>query len=403
MRRSSDKVTPKTPKAPLQTDPGQRDLKVLSKPTATPQNRDGCSHRDDGIGNERRDKNKQLEPVNSADPRVANIVSKEKIKSTSAHRDPCKESNSQAVQEVVVEAFSRAPSGMPAMVGKSEAITMPQVALSDHTAPAENYVLTVDRGVSPQDTPQVDVGIGSSEAEFPKRQQHVISPPIARGPSPVCHVQTPDIEMRDVNHSLDIPKRGIKKDGVSKSCPPSLRAGSPRLQFNRNESQEKSKKTIQRVAFAKIRESSQIGKGRNLVTTGDEGTNPGISLAKVKHASHPGGPRLVQQLQIPKSADQVERHITDLIAKIDQEEAEQKQERRNRIIDATHKWCSCLPKPHQDKLISLGEKFLRRMDSTMCFLIVAYRMLAKANWSRSMVAVNIKQAAHSMPLAKDGM
>ena len=29
----------------------------------------------------------------------------------------------------------------------------------------------------------------------------------------------------------------------------------------------------------------------------------------------------------------------------------------------------------------------------MCFLIVAYRMLAKANWSRTMVAVDVKQAA----------
>ena len=48
---------------------------------------------------------------------------------------------------------------------------------------------------------------------------------------------------------------------------------------------------------------------------------------------------------------------------------------------------------HQERIISLGEKFLRRMDSTICFLIVVYRMLAKANWTRSMVAVDIKQAA----------
>ena len=229
LRRSSDKVTPKTPKTPLQTDPGQRDLKVLSKPTATPQNREGCSHRADCIGNEQRDKNKQLEQISRADPCVANIVSKEEVKSISAHKDSRKEPNFKAVQELVVEAFSKAPSGMPAPVEKSEAVTVPQVALSDHTAPAENYVLTAASGVTPQGTPQVDIGVGASEAELPKRHQLVISPPIARVSPPVCYVQTPDFEMQDVNHSPDIRKRGITKDGVSKSCPPSLRAGSRML------------------------------------------------------------------------------------------------------------------------------------------------------------------------------
>ncbi len=172
-----------------------------------------------------------------------------------------------------------------------------------------------------------------------------------------------------------------------------MRAGSPRLQIVKNGSHDKSQKTIQRASLSKIRESSQTGKSRNRIAAGDEGANPETSFAKTKHASYPSGLRSVQHLQKPKSSDEVGGHITDLIAKLDQEEAEQKQERRIRITDATHKWCSCLPKPHQDKVISLGEKFLRRMDSTMCFLIVAYRMLAKASWSRSMVAEDIKQAA----------
>ena len=393
LRRSSDKVTPKTPKVPLRTDLSKKDSKLTSQPTATPLKCEDVSHPDDGIGVKWQDKNRLLEQVDSVDPRVARIVSKDEIRSSPAHKDPCKGSNSQVVQGFVTDASSKAQNGMPAIVEENVAITMPQVELPGHTTPAENHVLTADRRVLPSDASQVNVGIGPSEAEFPTNQQQVITPPIARGPSLACHVQTPDIEMRDASHSLDIRKRGIKKDGVSKSCPPSLRAGSPRLQFHRNESQEKSQKTTQRVALAKIRESSQIGKGRNKAAAGDEGTNPGISPAKVKHGSHPCGSRLVQQLQNPKSANQVEYHITDLIAKIDQEEAEQQQERRKRIIDATHKWCSCLPKPHQNKLISLGEKFLRRMDSTMCFLIVAYRMLAKPNWSRAMVAVDIKQAA----------
>ena len=48
-------------------------------------------------------------------------------------------------------------------------------------------------------------------------------------------------------------------------------------------------------------------------------------------------------------------HIVDLIAKLEQEEAEQKKERRARITDTTCKWCSCLSKPHQEKIFSLGE------------------------------------------------
>ena len=199
--------------------------------------------------------------------------------------------------------------------------------------------------------------------------------------------------MRDVNCPSDIRKRGIKKDGVSKSCPPSLRAGSPSFQNVKNVSNDKNQKISQRVALEKIRESSQTGKSRNRTITGDEGTKPENSFAKTKHTLCHIDVQSVQHLQNRQSSFEMEGQITALIAKLDQEEAEQKQERRIRIIDSTHKWCSCLPKPHQEKMISLGEKFLRRMDCTMCFLIVAYRMLAKANWNRSMVAVDIKQAA----------
>ena len=43
--------------------------------------------------------------------------------------------------------------------------------------------------------------------------------------------------------------------------------------------------------------------------------------------------------------------------------------------------------------MELRDKFLRRMDSTMCFLIVGFRMLARADWTRSMIAIDVKLAA----------
>ena len=308
LRRSSDKVTPNTPKVPLQIDLSKKDSKLTSQPTATPLRREEGSHLDDGIDIKCQDKNRQLEHVGSVNPQVARIGSKDEIRSSPAHKDPCKGSNPQVVQGLVTDVSSKTRNGMPAIVEETVATTIPQVELPGRITPAENYVPTADRRFLPSDASQVNLGIGPSDVDVPKNQQRVIRPSIARGPSLTCHLQTQDVEMRDASHSLDTRKRGVKKDGVSKSCPPSLRAGSPRLQFHRNESQEKSQKTTQRVTLAKIRESSQIGKGRNKAAAGDEGTNPVISPTKVKHVFHPCSSRLVQQLQNPKSADQVESH-----------------------------------------------------------------------------------------------
>ncbi len=71
----------------------------------------------------------------------------------------------------------------------------------------------------------------------------------------------------------------------------------------------------------------------------------------------------VQEFQ--KTAD-TQGHNVDLIARLEQEEAEQKKERRARITDSTRKWCSCLSKPHPEKIISLGEKFLSDVLSYCC-------------------------------------
>ena len=188
-------------------------------------------------------------------------------------------------------------------------------------------------------------------------------------------------------------KLGVKKDLVSKSCPPKLRTTSPRCNGKLSESRERNQKSIQRTTSPRVGVASHTEKNRNRTSARDE-SGPAESVREEgQNVLDAEMSQLTQQMQDLKGIEQVDNHIIDLIAQIEQESAEEKRERLARIADATQKWCSCLTTAHQERIISLGEKFLRRMDSTICFLIVVYRMLAKANWTRSMVAVDIKQAA----------
>ena len=188
----------------------------------------------------------------------------------------------------------------------------------------------------------------------------------------------------------DTCKRKVKKDITSKSCPPLKRDISPAIKAGRNASHDKNYKLLQSTTIGKIKESSQRERSRNRSFTVNEISGPHYTSTNVGNTS---SPREVQHAQDFQETADTQGHIVDLIAKLEQEEAEQKKERRARITDSTRKWCSCLSKQHQEKIISLGEKVLRRMDSAMSFLTVASRMLAKANWTRSMIAIDIKQAA----------
>ena len=128
---------------------------------------------------------------------------------------------------------------MPAIIEEAIVTTTPHVELSGCAAPSENYApTTVQRGPSVATSQDIS-GALPPEADVPKSQQPVIAPSIARVSSLTCQLQAQDVEMRDNSHSLDPCKRGVKKDGVSKSCPPSLRTGSPRLHSRRIESQER--------------------------------------------------------------------------------------------------------------------------------------------------------------------
>ena len=90
---------------------------------------------------------------------------------------------------------------------------------------------------------------------------------------------------------------------------------------------------------------------------------------------------------------QVDADIVDLVKKFSKEEKEQEALMKTEINDAIHKWCATYPAAHQMRIAHVAFKFRCRISSTICFLVAAYRLLAKAPWTTNMTAVDIKQAA----------
>ena len=255
--------------------------------------------------------------------------------------------------------------------------------------PSESYALAI-AGELIVPISQMAEAMGITGPETPAGLQQLVPPKKVSQSSQGDKEQAQGCEMPYASVVADTRKRRVKKDIASKSCPPSIRAISPAFKNGRNASHDRSYKKVHSMTLGKITESSQRERSRNRILAVEEVSGLYDASANAENTS---SPMEVQHPQEVQNTVDLQDHIVDLIAKLEQEEAEQKKERRITITDSTRKWCNCLSKPHQDKIISLGEKFLRRMDSTMCFLIVAFRMLAKANWNRSMVAIDIKQAA----------
>ena len=90
---------------------------------------------------------------------------------------------------------------------------------------------------------------------------------------------------------------------------------------------------------------------------------------------------------------QVDVDFVDLVTKLSKEEKEQEILMKTEINDAIHKWCATYPPAHQIRVAHIAFKFRSRISSTICFLVAAYRLLAKAPWTTNMIAVDIKQAA----------
>ena len=111
-----------------------------------------------------------------------------------------------------------------------------------------------------------------------------------------------------------------------------------------------------------------------------------------KPVATPVPPDVEMSPRKPKN-NHVDADIVDLAQKFSKEEKEQEALMKTEINDAVHKWCSLYPAAHQARIAYVAFKFRYRISSTICFLVAAYRLLAKAPWTTNMIFVDIKQAA----------
>ena len=388
LRRSSDQAINQSDKLPSQDLLEPKDSKVPRKTTATQperyiRNEDDCNKwPEEDKQSDQMDKGKTKAVIPAEQKGALKGAANER---TDAELSPCDD------HENGSKPSGKVTSGN--LTGKDKSVISKDASLLEDTKTKGNYTNAVCGEGTLIETLSKGIGTDLLESKQNGQQQYVADTRKSHNTLSGCGVQIVDAEMKDIKHNADSRRRGVKKDLVSKSCPPMLRVTSPKMNVKQSESRERNQRALQRATLSKIRDSSQTGKSRNKVAGGDESVILETTCLQDGHGPDSEVTRLTQQMQDLKGVEQVDCHIVDLIAKIEQENAEQKRERLARVTDATQKWCSCLPTAHQERIISLGGKFLRRMDSTLCFLIVVYRMLAKANWTRSMVAVDIKQAA----------
>ena len=390
LRRSSDQTAHKAVESPSQACPSLKKGETSKKLDATQPK--GCdTDRDKQM--KQPNENEQRDPAKEIKAILASPPAQKETHNDLICRNPDFVLSPQCVQGSGNELIGKDSHRIRGVTGNNSLASASYMPLPNDAKPQEDYAGGEEKGYALTNGLQSGSDGALLDCEATGCQQYVTTPLKSQLLQGGGGMQPTDTEMRDVKRFSDSRKRGVKKDLVSKSCPPSLRAVSPRTKLGQNEPLEKNQRAMQRVAAAKIRDPSQTGRGRNKDAVGEEAITTETTQIRAGHTSELADSQLAQQMQEIEGVEQVDRQIIDLIAKIEQESADQKRERLVRITDATQKWCSCLPKAHQERIISLGEKFLKRMNSTLCFLIVVYRMLAKANWTRTMVAVDIKQAA----------
>ena len=97
------------------------------------------------------------------------------------------------------------------------------------------------------------------------------------------------------------------------------------------------------------------------------------------------------QIESPKLSSDAD--MVDIIKQLEKEEAEAETAMKADISDAVQKWCRNLPPEHVRRIAHIALKFLKKLNSTICFLVAAYRLLSKAPWTSSMISTDIRHAA----------
>ena len=121
----------------------------------------------------------------------------------------------------------------------------------------------------------------------------------------------------------------------------------------------------------------------------------GLLADAFRHMTHDRAPASAKPGVRHKAADSGSDPIVsiDLTGQADGPQDEQKKlEMQKQIADAIEKlYPEADAKSKRDDLV-LAPSFLEHMDSTLCFLTVAFRMLSKASWKSRMVTVHVRQA-----------
>ena len=200
--------------------------------------------------------------------------------------------------------------------------------------------------------------------------QNVLPPgPLSRSPPP----------RERKSRSVSVNKRG----SINKTRPTSFaRSVSPTIsKLQAGQTKDHMKSLLQTTPH---KQKSNITRNKN------HGHAPQVDV--LKPVATPVPPDVDMSPCKPKDR-QVDVDFVDLVTKLSKEEKEQEILMKTEINDATHKWCATYPPAHQIRVAHFAFKFRCRISSTICFLVAAYRLLAKAPWTTNMIAVDIKQAA----------
>ena len=288
------------------------------------QNEDGCSKRpEEEKQSDQMDKGKTNAVIPSEQKGAPKGAAN---KRTDAELSPCD------VHENGNKPSGKAPSVN--LAGKDGNAIPKDTTLLEDTKPKGSYTNAACREGTLIETLSTGIGTDLLELEQNGQQQYVADTRKSHTTLSVCVSQIVDAEMKDIKHNTDSRKRGVKKDLVSKTCPPMPRATSPKVNVKQSESRERNQRALQRTTLSKIRDSSQTGRSRNKAAGGDESVILETTCLQDGHGLDPEVSRLTQQMQDLKGVEHVDCHIVDLIAKIEQENAEQKRERLARVTDA---------------------------------------------------------------------
>ena len=195
-------------------------------------------------------------------------------------------------------------------------------------------------------------------------------------PGPVSHSPPP---RERKSRSVSVNKRGY----TNKTRPASFaRSVSPTIsKIQAGQTKDQIKSLLQTTPH---KQKSNITRNKN------HGHAPQVDV--LKPVATPVPPDVDMSPCKPKD-HQVDVDFVDLVTKLSKEEKEQEILMKTEINDAVHKWCATYPAAHQIRVAHVAFKFRCRISSTICFLVAAYRLLAKAPWTTNMIAVDIKQAA----------